>query len=228
MHKPFLLLSTLLIFMSCQSKSQDNIDKSKAEKLYKEAKPLFKKFLEFQISGKDSAKIINKQLINIYEEIYKADTLDENVGHYLANFYTYDKQYSKAFKWYLEALKYDTFEPDIATHNQEAAFCLINLGEFDSAKIFLKKAIDIISADKTTSSFRLQGIFSSFKQIADDINYMKDQSQIKLFSSKKIIPCKYSIELLNYMLPITQQYLNTSLIPFNADTISLRKKDCTQ
>ena len=218
-------LLPILLIISFVTKGQTPIDKAKAEKLYKETKPLYISFFSLQVYKHDSAKIVCKLLINKFTNIYMADTTDKKIGNYLAECYLYDKDYEKAIYWNKHQIRCHARDRDNIFSFQDLAQAYLFIGKIDSGKKYITKAITI--REKKPGLNNVTPVFLlNLISIVDKTINMSDSGEIEILKSKSIEPCKYAIAILNFIRPYAKKSTEDVRMQFEQEAILLKKRKC--
>jgi tetratricopeptide (TPR) repeat protein len=221
MHKLFLVY---LLFISCSAKNKNTVDKIGAQKLYKEAMPLYESYFSLQIRNHDSAKTIRKILIEKFKEIYKVDSTDKKIGGYLAECYFDDKNYENAIYWCNRQISYHKNDADNVFSFETLAQSYINLGRFDSGKVYVKRAINNDRIESNSNN--LTPVFLlNIKAFIDNIINKNDAEGIALLQSKNISPCQYVVGIFNFIFPYAEKSTEDVRIQFEEDDIPLSCSD---
>jgi len=221
MHKPLLYLLVSLTLFSCQSKSQNTIDKVKSQELFKETIPIFASFLRLQHKNDDSAKILSNILIEKYKIIYQSDTTSKSIGDFLSDCYKFNKEYEKQIFWDRHQLSLDNKPLDKKVYFENLANAFLSLGIADSSKLYFEKAFNL----EKELDYQIQ-IVADFKSFADNIYLKQDKEKLEILGKRVISTCQYSVDILKLLLP----YINDNKVyltkPFSLDTIIDREKNC--
>ena len=223
MHKPFLYLLIFLTIFSCKSKSQNTLDKVKAQTLIIETLPTFSAFLTLQSKNQDSAKRLSKTLIDRYLKIFYTDTTNKTVGDFLADCFTYNKEYEKAIYWDRHQLLVNTKTLDKKVYFENLANIYLRIGNLDSCKLYFEK---VFILEKGLGYQEQIQIVENFKRFADNIYFNENREDLNILNYKVTSACQYSVDILKFILPYskdTKVFLRNS---FSEDTIIERQKNC--
>ena len=223
MHKSLLYLLVSFTLFSCQSKSQNTIDKVKGQELFKETIPIFTTFLSLQHKNADSAKVLSNILIEKYTIIYQSDTTSKSIGDFLSDCYRFNKDYDKQIFWDRHQLSLNNKPLDKKVYFENLANAYLRLGFFDSSKLYFEK---VFRLEKELGYQDQIQIVGSFKNFADNIYLKQDKNDLEILSNKVTLPCQYSVDILRFILPYSKDEKVFLMNPFNIDTIKEREKNC--
>lgn len=205
-------------------------DTAKARALFKVTEPLFEKLLNFNVTNRDSALIINKKLIAKLEEVYTTDTSNVYVGFYLMNCYKIEGNLPEVIKWAKNQLLYCKNPNETADFHTTIVLAYMSLGEFDSSKTYIVK---IMALEKKNISYRdsllyyqTKDLITEIKKRADSIYTRPSDRLIKLLPLKGISPCEYAIQILNYIQPYTKIYFDKILFKKAKNEITVKQENC--
>jgi tetratricopeptide (TPR) repeat protein len=214
------IIISLLLFTSLTCIGQD---REKAKKLFVETYPLFEKVLELKSTKQDSAHIFNQKLIQNLETIFYTDTTFQHIADYLGNCYSFENKNEKAIYWYSRQLpEFSHQDFPIACYSC-IALAYFKLGELDSCKRFILRANT--SFDKNYLGGQ-RDYLVALKKMADKVYFKTDSLTIQTLQAKSISPCKYSIEVLKFLLPFAEERKEYFPAPFSKETILTQQKNC--
>lgn len=214
------ILIILIAFISFKCSGQN---REKAKKLFTETSPLFIKVEELKSTNQDSAHILNKKLIQNLETIFYTDTAFKHIADYLGSCYAFENNNENAIYWYSRQLpEFSHQDFPIACYSC-IAFAYFKLGELDSCKRFILRANT--SFDKNYLGGQ-RDYLVTLKKMADKIYFNSDTATIQTLKGKNISPCKYSIEILEFLLPFAEEKKEYFSEQFNKETIIIRQKNC--
>jgi hypothetical protein len=227
MSKPFIFLIPFLSLLSCHTKSQSNSDKLKGQELFKETIPIFKSFTKLKEKNIDSAKILSNILVDKYQIIYQLDSTSKSIGDFFSDCYKFNKEYEKQIFWDRHQLLLNTKPLDKKVYFENLATAYLSLGILDSCKLYFTKAFHL--EKEVDSKFQLVPefqIITEFKDFADNIYLKQDKKGLEILSKRIASTCQYSVEILKFILPYSNDKKVILQKPFNLDTINDREKNC--
>jgi hypothetical protein len=214
------LFVPLLFFVSFKCSGQD---REKAKKLFIETSPLFIKVEELKSKNQDSAHILNKKLIQNLETIFYTDTTFQHIADYLGSCYAFENDNQKTVYWYSKQLPEFSHQDFPVACYSCIALAYFKLGELDSCKIFILRAN--ASFDKNYLGGQ-RDYLVTLKKMADKVYFKTDTQTIQTLKAKSISSCKYSIAILQFLLPFAEEKKEYFSDTFNKETILVRQKNC--
>ncbi len=218
--RPFLYLIIILTLLSC--KTQNSINKYKAEKLLQEMWPTFASFVAFQSTNVDSAKKLSAVIKSRCQYIYQLDSTNKDVGQLIGECYSFDMDYDSAIYWNKHQLLQENTDLDTKLYYEHIAFDYICSGKIDSSKSYIDEA-ELLSK-KVDAGYHY--FLDNLKALSDKYYYETEKELVKVLRSKNISSCKYSIEILNLISSYVDKNEYTFGDNFNSDSINLREKNC--
>ena len=215
-----IIFISLFLFISFKSSGQD---REKAKKLFIETSPLFIKVEELKSTNQDSAHIINKKLIQNLETIFYTDTTFQHIADYLGSCYAFENNNQKTVYWYSKQSSEFSHQDFPNACYSCIALAYFKLGELDSCKKFILKAN--ASFDKNYLGGQ-RDYLVTLKKMADKVYFKTDRQTILTLKAKSISSCKYSTEILQFLLPFAKEKKEYFSDAFNKETISSRQKNC--
>jgi hypothetical protein len=221
MLKPLLYLLVSMTLFSCKSKSQTTISKEQGQELFKESAPMFLNLITLQHKNRDSTKILSDILIDNYLKIYQSDTSSKSIGDFLSDCYRFNKNYEKQIFWDRHQLSLNTKPLDRKVYFEGLANAYLRLGIFDSSKLYFERAFLL----EKEIDYQTE-IVVDFKNYADNIYLQQDKEELMILSKRIPSTCKYSVDILKFILPYLKDNKVFLKKPFNIDTIADREKNC--
>jgi tetratricopeptide (TPR) repeat protein len=230
MIRLLILLPVLLFIKPMGALGQTGADRAKALALFNATTPLFIKLMDFNVSNRDSALIINKELIAKLEEIYTADTSNPSVGHYLMTCYKIEGNFRAVIKWAKNQVMYSKYPINKADYAYYIIGAYISLAELDSAKIYFSQTIAMLEKINTPKEslvpYAIKDLISTFTKWANSIYSNTDTITVKQLQLKGIQPCTYAIQMLTYIQPFTEKYFDKIFNAAAKKDIIYKKKNC--
>ena len=210
-----------MTFFSCKSKSQTTISKEQGQELFKESAPMFLNLLTLQHKNRDYAKILSDILIDNYLKIYESDTSSKSIGDFLSDCYRFNKEYEKQIFWDRHQLSLNSKPLAKKVYFENLANAYLRLGIFDSSKLYFERAFVL----EKELDYQTQMVVD-FKNFADNIYFQHDKEELMILSKRISSTCKYSVDILKFVLPYLKDNKVFLTKPFSIDTIVDREKNC--
>jgi len=230
MLRSIYLFLILLFFFSAVTIAQDGANKDKAIMLFKATDSLFIKLMNFNVTNRDSAFIINNELIAKLIDVYNTDTSNSYVGFYLMNCYKMKRDFREVIKWSKNQLIYEKNFYETADFNYFIASAYISLGEFDSSKKYINEVIKlqekVHNSQDSLIFYEIKASILGIKKMADSIYINPDSALVKQLQLKGDSPCKYSIQILSYIQPYAKIYFDKIQYSKTNEEIAVREKNC--
>jgi tetratricopeptide (TPR) repeat protein len=189
------LIILIFVFLTFLVKGQ-NSKQEQINLLYTEAASNFLQCIKQIKKNEDSVHFYSTKAISKLLQLYQLDSTSKSVGDYLADCYRYSRKYDSAIFWYYHQIKTNRDSLAIRTCSEFIALSFIANGQLDSSLKHLKTAYIF-----TSSEFNNSLLFSSIVNFADNIYKNTDSVATNFLNLKSIVPCKYSTEILENLLP---------------------------
>ncbi|GAB2832528.1 hypothetical protein [Ferruginibacter profundus] len=230
MHRLFLILLFQTAFSTTPTVAQRNIDKPKADQMFKETLPLFDRLLNARVTNKDSAVLLEKEFIQKLEQVYLTDTTNSYVGYYLLQCYKSLGNFHEVIRWSNNQLMHNPKSSERSDFYYLIASVYISLCEFDSSKIYIDKSLELNNESKTTRDsltfYETKAMISGLIKKAESIYNRTDIALSTQLQLKSITSCKYSLQIVEYLLPYTKLFFNRNERLETEKQISIWQKNC--
>ncbi|MBO9682308.1 MAG: hypothetical protein J7502_06520 [Flavisolibacter sp.] len=107
-----IFVSSLIIFFSCQSKTEEQ-NPQKAKQLYSKGMKILDDRIAIQANNRENAMELNKRAIEMFSAAYKADTTFSDAALFASECTMYGKDFQECIYWTTKLMNLDTSQQNI-------------------------------------------------------------------------------------------------------------------
>jgi hypothetical protein len=202
-----LLLFGILLY-SCNNR-KPIIKSVEAKRLFAEGFKLLDERLNTSKSDSIKANVLNTKAINKFDSAYRCDTTLIDAATFASECSLYGGEFNKCIYYQNILLHTDTSRRAIADHFLIIGLCYVNSGEIQNAFPYLRNSLTLWKVIEPADSIL---ITDNLMDISNKLFYKKSGNQISNLNSKGIVPCKYSVIILDSIYSINKDRSTLQLI----------------
>jgi tetratricopeptide (TPR) repeat protein len=218
-------LTISLVFISCNSNSQNKIDVPKSLKLFKEGGDVMKKGFTTEFSDSLAAQTYYRQAIILFNASLQADPANVRLGTYLSDLYYKEQKFDSALIWAMRLFPIDSalyYKDNLRAISSSYGFigsCFIYEGDLETGEKYFCMAFK-------TDTAQVIALTQQLSDISDKLYFKSIPAQLQKLKAKNIDPCKYAIEIMQLGLSIGKNEKFTTDYLFPKDKIRDRGTTC--